>query len=659
MEFLLSLDFVGPKPWFKVQGYKRYSSIAGVVLTFLILGTTIFFLRFNLSNWIYKKNPLVIDTLEPKFIQTTSMNSPQQKEILLGSKSTRIFFNFYEYDPDDMSVKIIDIKKLPMLNLNYYNPGLSNKLLSVYTEISLENCLGHDYIQESQETLQNSLCIPKNSSIGLKLFNDNKSINTFAGLQITSDTLLNVLSNLKSLIMIVHLEESILDTSQPENPFFRRFKEFTIPINSSTFNTYFFNIRQEVIQSYQTSLLFENKLQFSNSAVDKFELMYSINLNDENKAKKYPLVQILFQYSDLTLFRSIRYFGMEQVIAQLGGTFAVLIIIGQIISHFINCNGFEAETINSIFKFHRYEGEKDKISVGLSSVSSASKNSNLNQMNNNFKTLDELKFQDNILKDCLEEEDNTSKRKTISPKVKPSLKSPKKILYSHDKRKKSSVTNKFDDFMKKSDSIFVKDRSRNTEINIDTIRHKRSFYKSPENKKSLIYAGKRLMNFDLISNQQLVEDNNEIVEAINYLKNDIEKNKRQRINVYASSKDILIIKIKMLFNCKMSVKEKLFILSSDHINRTIDYTNVLKFCFDVNLLKQFLFESKFRPYVQLPSFNSERPESIFSLENFASRGTYRNLDWTNDSILDAIKNESKVKSRKFVKMLKLIGLSNK
>lgn len=664
MDLLLRIDLVGPRPLIKIEGNQRYSTFVGVFLTLTIVGVTLFTIRDIITNWYNQTNPVITTRYDQNYLsdnfttfsfeeQINSFPQNMNNQIYLNSNQTNVYFSLISVNPITLQSSVIPREAIPDLYIYQLSPYFFQNAqyldLSSLNKTRLESCLNHPEVTGISNSLKNKyFCIPLNTTNPIYHFKDGNIQAPILTIPY-SKQLSSFLQPLSSVAMIAYLHQTIIDVTNPQKPYFKRYSQYIFPISKSSMTVNYVNMQYNKIESYTSSLLYQNEDNFQTTGVSDYGVKYSVEIPNNSLIDGVPLLSILFDYNDITKVTSIKYVGLDQVISQLGGTFLVYLIIGQALSFLLTINQFESHVINNIFKFHKYINGNERYSFGIGAINNVSKKSKLMDLEQEIKQLDNL-------------DDNEDVKQVIERSVinSPHAKKDKKLKF--DSPYKPSVNvNQFDEFMMRSDSVYVIKNHRNTEVSIENIRDKRSIYRKSPEKKSVFIAGKIISTCDLNSNksEQKRNESEEMVKAINYLRDDIEKHKNERRNVYISPFDIFTAKIKFFLSKKLSIKEKMLILSTDHIYRTMDYVSLLKSSFDTNLIKQILFENKYRNCIQMPSFNIENADSIYNLENYASHGSIRNHDWTNLKLFDDLKKESNITNRKFLKLLKIIGLSNK
>jgi hypothetical protein len=349
-ESLIFLDALGPIPNLKFKGHPRFSTVPGILATFLALLISILSVQFTITGYLYKINSDVI--MNPIY---------SEEKVLINSTNFPFYITYISFNQTNQV--FIPRKKLETLapSIMLTRMNLSGLYLIQQEVIPLTSCsddiFGEEfntgfieehqkYTVEQRNTLKEfAYCLPNNISYQI-----DSSVNTEDTLIITIPrlTMNNLLSENPMSGVTLSYRQAFLNPDN-FNDYYRKIwkTDFFIPdINFSS--RYKMEVENYYLKKDHTDLIFENSESVMFINVKRFQQHFQYKaLPIESDITWIAITKGEYATSVL-----IKYKSLNDILAGFGGTFQVMAYLSQIILNLIINNWYSSTLINEVFNFH-------------------------------------------------------------------------------------------------------------------------------------------------------------------------------------------------------------------------------------------------------------------------------------------------------------------
>ena len=377
MNILSNLDLFGIQPSLTINNVTKFKSIQGFLITLIAISITILAAVSPVNNWLYRLNPIIV--------QETKLNP---ESVLIGGSKNPIYLGFRCVDI--MTTVNFSMGQLDVLNKQISPPSvthivLENGGLKSKKEINFDKCDQDGFLMGY--AINSSLfCL----SDEIELYNRN--------------------SNNDSSFLLVQFDRSdytdLFYASSGANCGISLMYHNTY-LDSSDYDQYvkLDFTAEEIMAKPSPEVLFQT-LTFKKQAFRKKlplmsassyeEQIYSTLDRSTPRAQinppsffesQTPIMLLTLEFSAKQDTYYIKYFEFEDLVSTIGGTFGLIITLLRVVSSQLNIFPLKAHTMNSIFKYYRFEPSKSMSSK--SKIKDEPKEMNIKQAVNDIQRIDE------------------------------------------------------------------------------------------------------------------------------------------------------------------------------------------------------------------------------------------------------------------------------
>lgn len=352
-KIISSFDLIAPKYEMKQLGYTSYQTIVGAILTVVVTALSLTSIGPTIDKFVNNVNPNVYISAIP---------TDQKKKLTPKDFSFKV--RFYWYQGKSLELGLLPIEYLttmPVIGVNTKIKDILNNNKDYHQEgfdtstflDKLENPMS---IEKSQSAILNypmekcednkdnySLCFPQNltefdaDSLELR-FNVNK-----LDLKNSTET--------DAIIMTIHYDQMIYNTSNYETPYFNKEKFTYIICERESISIREFQINENTIQiTNNTFLVPQSRDDYTFYEIGETKEVFRTIIPDVS----FPGIgeNIKFTFGKNSQVMSINYITFDNVISDFGGTSSALFWFVQLIYTYF-CEFFmQTDLLNSSYKFH-------------------------------------------------------------------------------------------------------------------------------------------------------------------------------------------------------------------------------------------------------------------------------------------------------------------
>lgn len=332
MEVIQAFDLFPLLPSLSINGRSSYSTWLSLSLSLLIVFTSFFLLGDTLTDWFYQINP--------------GINFERRN----NDKFHVNFGNMLDYS---IMLQALYPSIPTLLSLKYDCPQSfeirSTNSSAKFKEIKLFSVGDFCYL-------------PFNYSLSKINYREENS--TFVALKFNEDLFKNILEENSNNIVLVKLNSptKVLNLNDPTSIFSNSNREDAIPLIETESRIYKIRLMRDSYLVQGSYFFYRSKQKLSN-----FYPIDSINyLGSIPRTRDLPYLTIIYEYSQLQSFTTIKYFDEQDIISAIGGMIGLMSTLGNIICSIWSGFSFDAFMLNKIYKF---KGANPKVEKQLNNNS--------------------------------------------------------------------------------------------------------------------------------------------------------------------------------------------------------------------------------------------------------------------------------------------------
>jgi hypothetical protein len=345
--FLLYLDYIGPKAEINFKGQPRYQTLLGAFGSILCLLLTLTAMSSNIKSFIYKTNPSV-------YINTLYDN----QGIVLNPSSFQFYINILSFNLSDYTYTPIgnnEVGPIALANIRQNSSGyyLTSKRMAM---VECDFVTFKDYntgflspksnlsVDQIELLRKNSLCLP---NIDFRLEN---SVETqdYVTVVVLEDSFAAVLKEYPIIAIKVTWRSMLLKPNDFKNYYQMNWNEYYIMLDPNKQTLYNLEVENYHLTKDNTFFLFES--QEENVIINGLGMSELFGLIKNNAYEE--LMGITISKSKKSTETLIKYNSLNDVIADFGGTFGVLYSLLSALIQLVLSSNYNFLIVGDIFDLY-------------------------------------------------------------------------------------------------------------------------------------------------------------------------------------------------------------------------------------------------------------------------------------------------------------------
>lgn len=352
-------DFLGSKPELFIKSKPNHKTMIGSIFSLIAVFITVYLCKSSIESMIKRIDPKMSSIY--KVSTDGYLIGPYHFPMILG-----------------MSYGKINLQSSNLLEVTSFFPNTTNqfffpsvdKLNRTSGGISFENnpqkmipCkssfLHPDTgLTANEVTIKNGFCLP-NSYNKFRMMKSLDQGYISASIMITRTSMMNN----KDLILTLSYARNILDPSNFTHPFQTVWDVIPLGVSNSSISIYTIRVENQIISTNQNMFLYSIGKSYNSSTITTIQKQMELDATSVNKVitdfpelgskvDRIPYTILMFDYNSLDVYIDLTYYGINDLLSDIGGTLSIVMSIMQLILSFYNELEFNSYMLNSCFEFH-------------------------------------------------------------------------------------------------------------------------------------------------------------------------------------------------------------------------------------------------------------------------------------------------------------------